>query len=195
MSNFKRLLADLPVGPLLAKLAEHPALWGAMTIRQDFEGSPHRDTRCIVLNGPRTLDPVAAMSDTTSMPYMPAWGLLSGAASPLLAALCEAIGVTDASAVGRIMLVELAAGGEIAPHRDEGLYAKTFSRFHICLSGASRFRCGENSETWWAMVQPGSAWWFNHRETHAVTNIGGAPRVHLIVDAVSPLFPVDQAGD
>lgn len=194
MSNFKRLLTGLPVEPLLDQLAHHPALWDALTIRQDFEGSPHKNTRCIVLNGPRTLDPLAAMSDTTAVPYMPAWGLLSGAASPLLAALCETIGVDNAADVGRVMLVELAAGGEIAPHRDEGAYAKAFSRFHICLSGASRFSCGQSSETWWSIVQPGTAWWFNHRETHAVSNIGGGPRVHLIVDAISPQFSVDQEG-
>lgn len=194
MNNFYQLLRGLDTQPLLDKLALHPALWDVMTVRQDFEGSPHRDTRCIVLRGPRTLDPAAAMSDTECVPYLPAAAMLADVVGPLLAALAEAA-FLEQGTTGRIMLVELKPGGEITPHRDEGTYAKAFSRFHICLSGVSAFYCGRGKETDVAYMAAGDAWWFNHREPHRVIGIGARPRVHLIVDAISPRFEVDQTGD
>ncbi len=77
-------------------------------------------------------------------------------------------------------------GGTIDRHRDEGKYAEHYQRFHIVLASedGNVFQCG-NQLQW---MRPATAWWFDHRQEHDVTNGSNASRVHLIVDLVSPSF-------
>ena len=187
-----RLLATgLDPQPALDALARHPALWDVMTERQDFPGSPHAATRCIVVRGPTELTPHAAHHEIPAVPYMPAFQLLSGALAPLIGELAFRAVIQGGDPFGRVMLVELAPHARVAEHRDEGPYAKHYSRFHIVLSGACAFTCGGATER----LAPGELWWFDHRQVHEVWNPTPEPRIHLIVDAVSAYFEVDQSGD
>jgi quercetin dioxygenase-like cupin family protein len=191
MLNAFQLLAEgLDAQPALDALSHHPALWDVMTERQDFPGSPHAATRCIVVRGPTELTPEAAFNEIPAVPYMPAFQLLSGAIAPLIGELAFRAAIAGGDPFGRVMVVELAPHAHVSAHRDEGAYAKHYSRFHIVLSGECAFTCGEDT----VRMSPGEIWWFDHRQVHEVWNPKAEPRIHLIVDAVSPYFEVDQQG-
>ena len=51
-SNFVRIADGLDVKPLLKLLDAKPELWKEIEIRQQFTGSPHKDTESIYVRGP-----------------------------------------------------------------------------------------------------------------------------------------------
>ena len=155
-------------------------LWDVFTARQDAPGSPHHDTRCIVLRGPvgdlLTNDVIfneIHSVDTGAVEHLPA-------VVDLCRAACERLGVKE---LGRVMLVELAPGGHIDRHFDEGAYAAHYQRFHLVLQSdvGNTFTCG--TET--IHMKPGELWQFDHRTEHEVRNASASPRVHLIIDATT----------
>lgn len=165
-----------------AALEEQAAcdLWGVFTARQDAPGSPHHDTRCIVLRGPvgdlLTNDVIfneVQSVDTGAVQHLPA-------VVDLCRAACERLGVKE---LGRVMLVELAPGGHIDRHFDDGAYAAHYQRFHLVLQSdvGNTFTCG--AET--IHMKPGELWQFDHRTEHEVRNASSRPRVHLIIDATT----------
>jgi quercetin dioxygenase-like cupin family protein len=87
--------------------------------------------------------------------------------------------------LGRIMIVRLKTGGEIAPHIDEGAYARYYARFHLVLESnpACVFKAGGEL----VHMAPGELWWFNHQVEHSVVN-NGPDRTHIIVDLTAPGF-------
>lgn len=159
---------------------EHCELWDVFTARQDTPGSPHHDTRCIVLRGPvgdlLTADVVfneIQSVDTCAVEYLPA-------VRDLCIAACARLGVKE---LGRVMLVELAPGGHIDRHFDDGAYAAHYQRFHLVLQSddGNTFTCGAES----IHMKPGELWKFDHRAEHEVTNASARPRIHLIIDATT----------
>lgn len=155
-------------------------MWNAFTARQSAPGSPHHDTRCIVLRGPDspvlTPEVVHGMLesvDTNAVDQLPA-------VRDLCAAACARIG---AVALGRVMLVELAPGGHIDRHVDEGAYAAHFERFHLVLQSdeGNTFHNGADA----VHMKPGELWKFDHRIEHEVFNRSARPRIHLIIDAIT----------
>jgi quercetin dioxygenase-like cupin family protein len=82
--------------------------------------------------------------------------------------------------VARVMLVELAAGAEIAPHIDQGAYAELTDRWHCALRTNRLCTMHSGGET--AHMRPGEVWWFDKHAVHHVENLGAEPRVHLIMD-------------
>lgn len=187
--NLQRLCAGLDVQPLLRVLTHRPDLWDHFTARQEAPGSAHHDTRCIVALGPQELTVAAWFNDIDAVGWSPL-SVVHDALAALLRPLAQAIRLTGPEALGRVMIVELAPGGAVDPHADEGAYAEHYARFHIVLSSApgNRFTCG--GESVW--MRPGEAWWFDHQLVHDVVNASAEPRVHVIVDAVSPLFPTNK---
>lgn len=187
--NFKRLCAGLDVWPLLRVLDQRPDLWSHFTGRQEAPGSAHHDTRCIVVLGPQEPTAAAWFNDLDAVGWSPL-PVVHDALAALLWPLAQAIRLSGPEDLGRVMIVELAPGGVIDPHADEGAYAEHYSRFHIVLSSAAGnwFSCG--IETVW--MQSGDAWWFDHQLVHSVRNDSASPRIHVIVDAVSPLFPTNR---
>lgn len=179
LKHFECCLVDLDTAPLLAALEAQPGLWDLLTVRQDTPGSPHHDTRSIVLLGPEGLDLHSVFNDLAVVPY-PAAEAIGPQVHALVEALADAIDMED---IGRVMLVELKPGGEVDKHWDEGPYAAHYQRFHIVLTSepGNVFHAGDEA----VYMQPGQAWWFDHRAEHRVENRSQAPRVHLIVDAVS----------
>lgn len=177
MTRFDRIAEGLNVAPLLAAI--RPAMWDEITLRQDYEGSAHKDTQAIFLRGPT--NPADPFGCTTSEAYPP-MGELHAPFCDLLDAI-----PLDTSEIGRVMLVSLKPGGVIAEHCDEGAYAERFSRFHVALQSkpGNVFTCGLEA----AHMQPGECWWFDHRASHKVRNYSSQPRIHLIFDArVSGLY-------
>jgi GNAT superfamily N-acetyltransferase len=184
MHNFQCLLTDLDVGPMLDALDARPQLWSEITVRQDAPGSPHHDTECIWLRGPREITLDSVFNDLRSVDYL-SMHELAEVVYPLVAPILRQLGST---VLGRVMIVNLQPGGVIDPHEDQGKYAKTFSRFHLVLKSepGNTFTC--DGET--VHMAPGELWWFNHRGEHTVRNDSTEPRIHVIFDAQVPGFQV-----
>jgi GNAT superfamily N-acetyltransferase len=184
---FERIAVGLPVQALLTEIEAIPELWDLDKWRQDTHGSPHVDTRCILVRMPESLwiptrvKPENVFEDLT-VEDLPAVQQLPTVAK-LVSDLVER---TGAIRVGRVMITELKAGGWIRPHVDEGGYADHYDRFHIVLQAApgNRFSVGAEVEE----MHAGDAWWFNHKIGHFVQNFSDTPRIHLIVDLVAPKY-------
>jgi len=181
MKHFKQVAEDLDAAPLLAAIERQPELWEAITMRQDYPGSAHKDTKAIYLRWSEDQSPAAAFHDTDTIPY-PAVHLLPEAI-PLVDGLATHL---DALRLGRVMIVALKPGGIITPHRDEGAYARYYERFHISLlsDDGNLFTCGDET----IHMEAGTAWTFDHHKEHSVVNDSERERIHLIMDAVAPAW-------
>ena len=179
MKPHAELFCGLDVKPLIAQLEEHTDLWAMHTLRQDYPGSAHAETECIFVRGPRGFTPELYFNDLGSVDFLAMAWLTE--AMPLVEEVCSKLGVT---AIGRVLIVKLKAGGTLDPHVDEGLYADHFSRLHIPLTTNSAcFNITAGKFSHWA---PGTVWWFDHKCRHYAVNGGETDRVHLIVDVVIP---------
>lgn len=180
-SNF-RLFGRLDVAAALAQTMASP-LWGQFTARQDTPGSPHHDTKCIVLRGPDiphgaelTIHDVFNKIESRDWQHncksLPAVTKLCGDVARLMR-------IRD---LGRVMLVDLPPGGAIDRHFDDGAYAEHYDRFHLPLVSdpGNVFTCGDEQ----LHMRAGEVWQFNHRINHEVANNSSTSRVHLIIDAV-----------
>lgn len=176
-ARFQKVQSFLDIRAARAELEAQPELWSEITIRQDFPGSAHHDTESIILRGP-----AAGTNPFDEIPAQP-YGVIDKLphCCNLVILLAEKLGATE---IGRVMVVRLKAGGSIDRHADEGKYAEHYQRFHIVLASedGNVFQCGDALQ--W--MQPATAWWFNHRLEHDVTNGSDSPRTHLIVDLVTP---------
>lgn len=177
-SNF-RLFGTFDVTAAAAEQAEC-GLWDFFTARQDARGSAHHDTRCILMRAPDATEITADVwfnvtesVDTGAVVHLPA-------VCALVASACDRLKVVE---LGRVMLVELAPGGHIDRHVDEGAYAAHFSRFHLPLVSApgNEFHNGVEQ----LHMQPGELWQFNQHAEHEVFNRSDTPRIHLIIDAIT----------
>lgn len=181
-----RLASGLDVQPLLNKLVAVPELWNISTLRQDYPGSAHHDTKAIMVRGPKPntlpimFNDIEAVSVSSSDVLQPEVGELVDA---VLAH------IPQAGKLGRVMLVNLKAGGSVDRHEDQGRYAETYTRFHVPLVSeiGNEFLCGEQTQN----MNVGELWWFNHRIPHEVHNKSLSDRIHLIVDVISntPITP------
>lgn len=180
MQNFERLLTNLDVGPMLDALSARPELWDEITVRQEAPGSPHHDTECIWLRGPRDINLDTVFNELRSIDYL-SMHTLAEVVYPLVAPVLRELGST---VLGRVMIVKLKPGGVVDPHEDQGRYAKTYSRFHLVLKSdpGNSFTC--DGET--VHMAPGELWWFNHRGEHMVVNDSAEDRIHIIFDAIVP---------
>lgn len=188
MQNFKRVARGLDTSALLFALRKHPQSFEQITIRQKYPGSAHADTRCIYIRGPKefTFDAIFNQLDAIYNPELPDVIMIN--AGKLVTQVADAVGARE---IGRVMIVELAPGGEVKPHADEGFYADHFERFHIVLSTNQLcfFQCDyEPDHAEIAHMKEGEAWWFNHKRTHNFINEGDTPRIHLIADMVAPSY-------
>jgi hypothetical protein len=182
--NFELITTGLNVNPLLDLIDANPELWGDITIRQSFPGSAHHDTECIFVLGPKGFTVADYFMDLSALDYPAVHKLMPGLIG-VVQPVVKQLGVTE---LGRILIVRLQAGGVIDEHIDTGRYAEHYSRFHIALRtnpGCELVVGGEAQH-----MAAGEAWWFNHRKLHSGHNRGSEPRIHVIIDAVTPHYRV-----
>lgn len=183
LTCFKRIASDIAVRPLREAIERSPSLWDEITARQTTPGSPHADTQAIILRWARDQSVEAAFTELTAVNY-PAYDKLPEARD-LIESLMHTIGAKE---LGRAMVVSLKAGGHIPLHEDQGAYADHYERFHIALQSDDRNSFlieTDRNQGEWVHMKEGEAWWFNHKRPHQLWNLSSAPRLHLIVDAVS----------
>lgn len=186
MRNFECLSKGLDVCPLVEALGRHKALWNDITDRQTFPGSAHKDTTSIFLRWCKGLDINAAFTEIPAFNY-PAMGELKEA-HDLINYVIRRVGAKE---LGRIIIVNLKAGGFIEPHADEGAYADHYERFHIALNSEPGNLFTTEDET--VEMATGELWWFNHKEQHQVLNVSGYDRIHMIIDCVAPMYRRERA--
>jgi hypothetical protein len=184
--NFELLVSGLDVKPLLEALEAQPELWKENTLRQDYPTSCHGDTENIFLRGPKSLTPEDYFFDLSALNY-PAMYKLDDVVTPIVWPVLKKLEVTE---LGRMIIVKLKPHGVVGTHIDEGDYADHFSRFHICLQADSGSTLTAYNES--KHFSPGEAWWFNHKSVHFATNDSDLPRIHIIFDAVSPLYSMNE---
>lgn len=176
LRNFRRIVRGIDPAPALRELEEKPELWDLITVRQEYEGSAHRDSKTVILRGPKTIEHILDNLDSVDYELMQELPCVFDL-------LCRAARMVQARDIGRVMAVKLREGGAVTPHTDEGRYARYFARFHLVLSSSPDcwfFAGGEKIN-----MAPGELWWFNHQVEHEVRN-GGPDRIHLIMDATAP---------
>ena len=171
--NFEKI-GSLDTSMAASELIGSP-LWDAFTLRQDFVGSPHRDTKCIPLRGAKefieSYKPRVKRSRTAYSHYLP----------HTMALINRALSGMPVKTVGNVLAVALQPGGWVRPHIDEGAYPEHFERFHIAVT--SPFFNWFKVEDEFFYPEQGDIFFFNHRATHSVGNSSkGDARIHIIVD-------------
>lgn len=174
MNNFE-FKANVPIPEgVLRELAITNPLWNAYKARQNFPGSPHKQTRCIPLRGSssflKSYDPKAQRKATQFSYLVPETVKL---VNSVLAKI-------NVATVGNVLAVALAPEANVSPHIDEGSYPEHFERFHIVVTSPENNFFIVNGEV--AFPQQGDVFFFNHRVMHSVGNPSPEWRVHLIVD-------------
>lgn len=185
MKNFERITTGLDVVPLLKALEKAPELWREITLRQEYPGSAHHDTETIVVRGPKSFTREDYFFDFSALNY-PAAIELDYLITPLVWPVLQALEVKE---LGRLFIVKLKPHGVIELHIDEGDYSDHYSRFHICLQSENATLTVRNETQHFA---PGEAWWLDHKALHYGNNDSDVPRIHIIFDAVTPLYPMEK---
>ena len=183
--RFELLAEGLDVEPIRARLEAMPHLWGEITARQEYTGTAHADTECIYPRGPYKFTPWYYMFDVGAYDY-PVMDILADVLVPVLRPLLR--DVLNVETLGRVLIVNLKAGGIVKPHIDEGKYADHYARFHVPLTGNDKCLLEVGGDQ--VCMRPGQAWWFDHKQEHSACNLGQTDRWHIIIDAVSPRFPM-----
>ena len=175
MRNFELIAVGLDVVPLLLAIKRRPELFKINTLRQDFPGSPHKDTESIILRwqAEKTMEKALDEHENVSQPAY----LLLPEARQIIMQLMARVG---GERLGRAMIVRLPPGGHIPAHVDTGSHAEYYDRFHVVLQSkfGNKFRCGGEI----VEMQPGQIWWFQNKVGHEVINNSDEDRLHLIVD-------------
>jgi len=178
-----RLLGSVDVTALRSQVVSLPEDdWYADTGRQEAFAA-HRMTQSIGL----IFDPDMRHERPT---VRPAFRLFETAVTPAIAAVQAFFrnnppGGTDGTGyVVRALLVRLDGNGAIASHRDHGTSLSRAHRIHLPVVTSTHAEFGIAGQV--RHLPAGELWEVNNRKIHAVRNIGGAPRIHLIIDYVVP---------
>jgi hypothetical protein len=84
----------------------------------------------------------------------------------------------------RLLLTRMPPGGAITPHIDQILSLQFVHRLHIPVITNNGVQFTINDEV--RHLEAGEIWEINNCRCHSVVNAGTVPRVHLILDWVTP---------
>jgi hypothetical protein len=184
---------NINVKPLCDRVEKEPELWKENTWRQDYVVkldrpiSPQQDTEAIMFRwAPHNT--IVSVRDSLDIVNHPNLVLLTEI-QPLIS---ECFKAAEATELGRVFITKLKPGGKVLPHSDYGMYSDHFERFHLVLTSdpGNRFYVHQESSGWQESyyMKPGEFFWFNHKEIHWVHNDSKTPRMHIIIDCVSPKY-------
>ena len=167
-------LFDFPVGDILAAMPDRRSpVWDANPYRQTRH-QVHRQTRSIIFDWIEdTWQPGQKAVVTRAANGLPA---LERAADAFAAKLKERY---DGKVI-RLLLAELAPGGEITPHRDGGYGTVLVHRLHLPVVSNPHVKFFIDDIP--HFLEPGIAYEFDNTRRHAVTNESDQPRIHLMCD-------------
>ena len=155
------------------------AIWTEYADRQQTY-QPHRHTQTI----PLIFDDDGRHNQPTNWPRLVEF-------EPMLAPVMDRITAANRPLIGpdtgyfiRVILTRLAAGTDIAPHRDDGYSLKRSHRNHFAISTNPLVEFEVDGQV--KHLAAGAIWEINNRQKHAVRNLSDQPRVHMILDYVVP---------
>lgn len=175
MSHFLHVAQGIDVAPLLAQLQAQPELFGVHPQRAMAQASPHQAMQDIWVryNDIAHLGP--QFNDAHDAVWYPAYAALP-ALKPLIFGLMYHVG---GERLGGVLITKLPAGGDIAPHVDEGWHAGYYEKFFIALQSEPgavfRFPDGD------IHARAGDCYWFDNSVMHSVHNHSPVDRIALIV--------------
>lgn len=159
--------------------------WTEETWRQDAPGTPHKDTETIYLRTVKevTPDEVFHGQDVVTTDLCKNKAIYRQLLQYIMVQL-------ELVELGRVMLVNLKAGGSIDAHRDEGDYAAKRNRYHIPITTNPnvKFVVGDRPEVF--NLEVGYIYQLANKEMHGVFNQGDTDRIHLVFDGI-PLEGAD----
>lgn len=187
MKAIKIMDIDLDLlGAIKYEVFKNYELFNQWTLRQDYPGSCHSDTKSIILRISKGIKPDSTLDTINEHDYMHElecddWSdnlVLFPKLNELINILWETL---DADEVGWVTIVSLPPGKEIAPHPDEGKYCEYYNRFHIPLF-TKNSPMSVGNETF--NMKEGELWAFNNQLVHSTKNDTDQERIHLIFDAI-----------
>ena len=163
---------------LLEAIERVPRMWTWLTERQDYKGSAHADTQCIVLRGPSGELMDEPFDCIQADDYWPADVLRA----PMLDVLGQLQVIAPWRELGRMMVVRLKPGGYVLPHVDEGAYANHYTtRLHVAMTDSPLAFLNVRDKP--RSFRQHECWQIDHLSSHYARNCDSvSPRIHLIVD-------------
>ena len=174
MNNFKQILNNIDVFPLLYKISQYPELWNI----DDSWTKYKPDTTAIY-----ETDNIVLRFNKSSQPGLNDWD--KEAFNILYEAqkiIFDVMRVIPGEHLGKVIITKLRPGEVIKEHIDHwpvpGL--PYFQRYQIPLQCAPGviFKV-ENEELY---MKPVSAYWFDNQKMHSVTNNSNEDRISMLTD-------------
>jgi len=129
---------------------------------------------------PRTIDEWSVITECVNHP-------LNYSKYPAVIELCkwiyEQVGGIE---MGRIMIISLAPGGDVAPHIDPLDYFEQFSRFHVPMKTNPGVVFNDGAGSPDEHMPYKTLCRLNNRLMHALYNRGTENRIHLLADIRQP---------
>lgn len=196
-SLIKLIKTDINVKPLIDRIEKESNLWKENTWRQDYVVkldrpiSPQQDTQAIMFRWAPE-NSIESVRDSLDIQIQKNLFDIQEV-QPLIIECLTAVGALEC---GRVFITKLKPGGKVLPHCDYGMYSDHFERFHLVLTSdiGNRFFV-QDSKGWGESysMSPGQFFWFNHKEVHWCVNESKSPRMHMIIDCVSPSYRRERA--
>lgn len=158
-------------------------LFDEFTLRQDYDASCHKDTKCIFLRGPKGVTKDAkevdrnAFFDSTEFydwPSRPNFPLVN----KLINEYMRGNGLTD---LGWVTIVSLKPYGMVAPHPDQGAYCVKYNRYHYPIIAEKSIFIVDDEPF---KMQEGKFYTYDNQRVHSAVNMSSKERIHLIFDAL-----------
>lgn len=173
------------LGAIKYEVFKNYDLFNQWTLRQDYPGSCHSDTKTIVLRISKGITPDSTLDTITEHDYMHElecvdWDNIHefDVLDDCIMDIQEKLLLRE---IGWVTIVSLPPGKEITPHPDEGEYCKHYNRFHIPLF-TKNSPMSVGNETF--NMKEGELWTFNNQLQHSTKNDTDQERIHLIFDAI-----------
>lgn len=175
MQYFLKIAENVDVLPLLLALKAKPFLWNQIKTRK-YENSPHKAADDVVLWFANLDQDFNNLVEDIQTHPCDAWHELPQA-RPIVFDLMRRV---EGTQLGRVAIVRLPSGEKIEEHKDHGLPAHFYKRFHISL------QCNEGCyfiiEDEKVNFKSGDVWMIDQLSTHSVVNDSNDDRIVMIVD-------------
>jgi hypothetical protein len=176
--NFKQVLSNINVEPLVAQLHLNPQLWNT-----DDSWTKDKPTFAAIYD----VDYIVLRFNKSPEWNRQAFNVLSEA-QKIIFDLMRAL---PGDHLGKVIITRLLPGQVISPHIDTmppGI-PPYYQRYQIPLSVSTgvTFHCGDEE----LYMVPGNAYWFDNQITHSVVNNSDTDRISMLTD-IHPFTPVTE---
>lgn len=170
------LLKDIDVSKAKQELTDNPDIWERIRLRQNIPNSVHSETQSIYMRGPSEFTPEGIRNSLTSLNSRYAMENLP----ECLKVITQVIKKINPKRIGRILIINLKAGGSIKKHVDNGPYASEFDRYHIPIKTNDKVISYSPEDA--VNMKEGELWLYPHKVEHYIENNGDTDRWHLVFD-------------